>query len=583
MNAALEPPKQGFRGFRARLLLGMMLVVSTITGVALYVVQHKVAADAGQVFRAAYERELAAMHRLQDLRRAALVERCRTLVHRPRIHAALEDNALDLLYPSAHDELRDVMDAGDEVGILHATFYRFLDATGAVIKPGPDAEVGSLQPNEEAKLALKQVPQSQQTGYLLRKAADGRETVDAVIAAPIISTETHEVIAALVLGFKPFAGESHNQGIRSAIWVDGRLSPEIVEPYELLLLNEKMKPAGASPEAAVSSLQIEVQGMPQQAFFTLMNPNSLFPPAYEVSLYALAPSLERQRELRWMIVTAGALVLLLGLIASHFISSHLSAPVEKLEEDSAVNRAGRAQAEAALVMTNVELQRSVRFSADASHQLKTPVTVLRAGLEELLQQPGMAAQSREEIVGLIRQTARLTSMIHDLLLLSRMDAGRLQLDLEDVDVSHLVASLLDDLSTKPDASEIEVLLEMPAEVHILAEKRYTSIILQNLLENAWKYNEPGGRIRISSETAHDRLLLFIGNTGPGIPVEAQPFIFERFHRAAASEATPGHGLGLDLARELARLHGGDLLLIHSTPGWTEFQVSFFLVKTSASA
>jgi signal transduction histidine kinase len=569
-----ELRRQGVTGFRVRLLVGMMFIVSCITAVVLYVVERKVSADAEQASRMAYENELAAMHRLQELRHTALVERCKTLVHRPRIHAALEDNALDLLYPSARDELRDVMDAEDEVGILHATFYRFLDASGRVIKPPKDADVGELSAEEEAHLALKQAPATQQTGYLLRKAPDGGETVDAVIAAPVISTETHEVIAALVLGFKPFADKPQDAGIQRAIWVDGRMSPTLVEGKGMSALALQMSHALALPDSSISSLQLDVRGVPHRAFFMRLNPESMFSPAFEMSLHSLEPSMLRLQQLRWQIVSAGAVLLLVGLAASHLISARLSVPVEKLAHDSAVNFAGREQAEAALVMTHVELQRSVRFSADASHQLKTPVTVLRAGLEELLQQPGLSERSREEVEALIRQTARLTSMIHDLLLLSRMDAGRLRLDMVSVNLSQLVASLADDLSVLPDAADVTVEIAVPDGLHILGEKRYTAIILQNLLENAWKYNERGGRVRIVATVDQARVCLSVGNSGVGIPGEAQPHVFERFHRAAANEGTPGHGLGLDLARELARLHGGELRLVRSIPGWTEFEAIF---------
>lgn len=583
MSISPEKPRQDVAGFRSRLLVGMMLVVLGLTAVVLYVAERRVVSDTEQASRLAYVNELAAMHRLQELRHTALAERCKTLVHRPRIHAALEDNALDLLYPSARDELRDVMDAEDEVGILHATFYRFLDASGEVIKPPPEEDVGKLSEEEEARLTLMQAPMTQQTGYLLRRNAEGMETVDAVIAAPVISTETHEVIAALVLGFKPFADQPQDAGIQRAIWVDGRMSPALVDPVGASALAWKVAEALSLPDAAISSLKIDVQGVPHQAFLTRLNPGSMFVPAFEVSLHSLAPSMQRLQQLRWQIVTAGGVLLLLGLAASHIIAARLSVPVEKLALDSAVNFAGREQAEAALVMTSVELQRSVRFSADASHQLKTPVTVLRAGLEELLQQPGLSAHSREEIEALIRQTVRLTSMIHDLLLLSRMDAGRLTLGMESVDLSQLVASLADDLSVLPDATDLEVEMLVPEGLHIQGEKRYTSIILQNLLENAWKYNERGGRICIAARVEQTRVCLSVGNSGDGIPQDAQPHIFERFHRAAANEGTPGHGLGLDLARELTRLHGGELRLVRSASGWTEFEASFLLAAAAKTS
>jgi signal transduction histidine kinase len=98
--------------------------------------------------------------------------------------------------------------------------------------------------------------------------------------------------------------------------------------------------------------------------------------------------------------------------------------------------------------------------------------------------------------------------------------------------------------------------------------------LKNLLDNARKYNRPGGTIRINARPANETVELRVANTGRGIPIEEQPYIFERFHRAGAGEDVPGHGLGLNLARELARLHGGDLRLVRSDGKWTEFCASF---------
>jgi hypothetical protein len=157
--------------------------------------------------------ELATLHRLQDSRSAAVADRSKNLAQNARIHAALEDNALDLLYPSARAELRDLMaetdpSRADAAEVLQARFYRFLDGNGAVLEPSTE-EVGELSPNEQAQLALNSAPQEMQTGYLVRRDSGGQPTVDEMIAVPIRSTESNEVIAALVLGFKPLETTPH--------------------------------------------------------------------------------------------------------------------------------------------------------------------------------------------------------------------------------------------------------------------------------------------------------------------------------------------------------------------------------------
>ena len=234
----------------------------------------------------------------------------------------------------------------------------------------------------------------------------------------------------------------------------------------------------------------------------------------------------------------------------------------------------RKRVEATLASTHEELQRSARFSADASHQLKTPVTVLRAGLEKLLRRENFPPEVYDELSALHHQTYRLTGVIDDLLLLSRMDAGRLQIDFNPVNLTQLVEEWLDDLSALPDPLGLEVKTHVPPALYIAGERRYTSLILQNLLENARKYNRPGGRIRCHRPTEDDWVYLTVGNTGPAIPVEMQPLIFERFSRGANGEKIAGHGLGLNLARELVRLHGGELRLVSSNAKWTEFEVRF---------
>ena len=113
MNTAAESRTPGIRRFRSKLLVAMMLVVSTLTALGIFVAQRRAADDARADLQRDFELELASLHRLQDLRNAAVADRSKKLAQNARIHAALEDNALDLLYPSARDELRDVMERVD--------------------------------------------------------------------------------------------------------------------------------------------------------------------------------------------------------------------------------------------------------------------------------------------------------------------------------------------------------------------------------------------------------------------------------------------------------------------------------------
>jgi signal transduction histidine kinase len=322
-----------------------------------------------------------------------------------------------------------------------------------------------------------------------------------------------------------------------------------------------MKRVLSGSQGAEGRFEVGVEGVPHALFYMRLNPGSPFPPAYEVSLFSLADSLARQRRLAWRFAGTGALLLAGAFAASLFLSGRLSVPVERLAATS---------------------ERNARFSADASHQLKTPVTVLRAGLEELLAGETLAPAAREEVSALVHQTFRLTGVIEDLLLLSRMDAGRLRLEFRPVNLTRLIEGWLDDLGAIPDGRDLRVEMECPPELHVAGEMRYTTLILQNLLENARKYNVPGGSIRIAGREEGEWVVLTIANTGRPIAPEAREHIFERFHRGVAGENVPGHGLGLNLARELARLHGGDLRLVRSDESGTEFEVRFRAVRAAVS-
>ena len=567
--------------FRRKLSAAMVLVASATTILALYLTQHNVAVTATRDLQQNFQTELSGLHQVEELRQAALAERCRVLAEKPRIHAALEDNALDLLYPSAKDELRDLMEGDTPVaqqgaGSLHARFYRFLDSSGAVLSPPNSKDVGEMSPQAEAQLALKQLLETQQIGYIRENTDAEKETVHEIVAAPIFSTETGNVISALVVGFKPFelSGRGTGAGMKSGIWADNRLYlPSLSKEVRAALDNEIAKAVGNS-RSAQNNFVVTINGAPQLLFYRRLNPDSLFPPAYEVCVYSLADSMAQLHRLRWQVGGAGVLLLLGGFVASHFVALRFAIPVQKLALDSQKNRAKRRRADIALVSTRKKLQRSTRYSADASHQLKSPVTVLRAGLEGLLARDDFKPEIYEELSALLHQTHRLTGVIEDLLLLARMDAGHLQLESQPVNLSQLIEEWLDDLGALSDSPYVKIEKKFPPDLYVAGEKHYTSLIVQNLLENARKYNWPDGLIRVNAHKNRNEIVLTVGNTGQPIARHAQSHVFDRFHRGGTATNISGHGLGLNLARELARLHGGDLRLVCSENDWTEFEVRF---------
>jgi two-component system heavy metal sensor histidine kinase CusS len=213
-----------------------------------------------------------------------------------------------------------------------------------------------------------------------------------------------------------------------------------------------------------------------------------------------------------------------------------------------------------------------RFSADASHQLKTPVTILRAGLDHLSHVTDLSEAQAAEVSLLRQQTRRLTSLIDDLLLLAQADGGRVLLHKETLDLKSLIQAASDDLQVLVEGRGISVAENLPDSLQIVADRRLVGMVLQNLVENAAKYTPNSGSIQISGVRDADWVVVKIANTGTEISTEDRERIFERFRRGSAvGGGIQGYGLGLNIAREMLRAHGGDLYLNPSEPGWVEFE------------
>ncbi|MDW8310597.1 MAG: ATP-binding protein [Verrucomicrobiales bacterium] len=219
-------------------------------------------------------------------------------------------------------------------------------------------------------------------------------------------------------------------------------------------------------------------------------------------------------------------------------------------------------------------RQATRFSADASHELKTPLAVMQGELENALQAAAPGSPEQQLFSNLLEETQRLKNITQSLLLLARADAGQLTLHRETVDLSAELESLIEDARALAADLRLAFEVEVPPRVPVQADRALLRTALFNLLTNAVKYNVPEGRVSVTLPSASDRIVLTVGNTGPGIPPEEQPRVFDRFYRVRRGDrAVEGIGLGLSLAREIIRAHGGDVTLHESKQGWTAFDVA----------
>ncbi len=215
---------------------------------------------------------------------------------------------------------------------------------------------------------------------------------------------------------------------------------------------------------------------------------------------------------------------------------------------------------------------AVHFASDASHQLKTPIAVMRVGIDTLMKQKDLKPEHIVELSVLLQQTRRLTSLADGLLLLARADAGRLEVRTRETDLIPVIEGCTEDAEILAEPQGLRIERELPAELTAIADAPRTEQVILNLLENAVKYNRPGGSITITAGTDEDGVFVVVANTGVPIPGDKMAHIFNRFTRGETDESKTGTGLGLSIARELARAQGGELRLLRSDSELTEFEL-----------
>lgn len=204
-----------------------------------------------------------------------------------------------------------------------------------------------------------------------------------------------------------------------------------------------------------------------------------------------------------------------------------------------------------------------RFTADASHELKTPLTVLRAGIERAITHPKTPPELLEVLDETLGEVHRMTEMVDALLMLARADEGRAPLHLEQVDLTELVTDIGETANILGEQAGVNVAVRAPAEpLEVAADPARIRQLLMNLMTNAIKYTPRGGAVRIELARQAANVVLVVRDTGIGIAPGDLPHIFDRFWRADEARSRtgerPGTGLGLAISKWIAEAHGGEI-------------------------
>jgi len=224
-----------------------------------------------------------------------------------------------------------------------------------------------------------------------------------------------------------------------------------------------------------------------------------------------------------------------------------------------------------------------QFTADASHELRSPLTVVKTSIQVMMTHPERIHPADvEKLDALVSATNQMTHLVEDLLLLARTDAIAATPTPEWVciPVGELLEDLVDLLLPQAQAQEITLKLDLPEEVFILGDATKLQRLFSNLLENALQYTPTGGNITISLVSFDRFVVISVEDTGIGIAPEHIPLVFNRFWRAdqARSHREEGSGLGLAIAQAIAQFHGGEITLSSQVGVGSCFQVRLPVVS-----
>jgi two-component system phosphate regulon sensor histidine kinase PhoR len=227
------------------------------------------------------------------------------------------------------------------------------------------------------------------------------------------------------------------------------------------------------------------------------------------------------------------------------------------------------------------------FVANVSHEFRTPLTAIQGFAETLLAGAIDDPQNRTRFLEIILEhSRRLARLTEDLLMLSKMDAERLELEIRRLSVSQLIESCLETAQRRAAEKDLRISVNAPQRLpDIAGDRRRLAEVLQNLLDNAIQYTLPGGQIMLSAEAGDAEVVVTVSDTGIGIPRADQPRIFERFYRVdvARSREAGGTGLGLAIAKHLVEVHGGRLWVDSEVGQGSQFHFSVPLFDSEPQA
>lgn len=340
------------------------------------------------------------------------------------------------------------------------------------------------------------------------------------------------------------------------------------------------KPAGF---LAAQTPEIRMRGAWREILFATPNRETIL-----IGRSAAAELAELRRVL-WRFFGVGGVIALLGLAGGWWIATRAIHPIEDISRTAGKIAAGDLTQRINIADMDTELgqlagvlnstfarldaafAQQTRFTADAAHELRTPVAVMLTQTQSALSRERSAADYRETIEACQRATQRMRRLIETLMVLARLDSGQETLQRTRFDLAQAVRECVE--SVKPLAAERGIQFECALNpVECVGASDQIEQVITNLLTNAIHYNKENGQVKLSTRQEDDTAILAIADTGQGISIEDLPHIFDRFFRVEKSRSSGRNGLGLAISKAIIEKHGGSIEVSSRLGEGTEFLV-----------
>ena len=290
------------------------------------------------------------------------------------------------------------------------------------------------------------------------------------------------------------------------------------------------------------------------------------------------------------------LLVLAAIVGGYLIAGRMLRPIKKITAAAAEIRAGgdlnkrielgkggdelhqlAGQFNAMFARLDEAFQTERQFTSDASHELRTPMSVILAQCELALEEDGTTEEYREALQVIARQGKKMARLIQDMLDFSRLELQSERYTRERVDLSALLETQCPDLALIREQG-ITLTWDAAPGIAVMGNRELLTRLLTNLVSNAYRYGRPDGHIQVSLTETGSEAVLTVADDGIGIAQEEQEKIFRRFYQADSSRTGQGSGLGLSMVQEIARFHGGGVSLTSEVGNGSTFTV---LIKKSA--